>query len=208
MSQQPLTLLIHGGGMRSLVAAASLADRGRVAMVYLHDGRNADDFFHGCFQRQAERYGAVKRLDLVMPHAGVGAPEPGCGGTRSLRAVQALAAAVDMALDLKADRVIWPVQAGDDSEATSRAIEVVQIVDQLVRIEHEGLLRIETPLLDLTLRQLIEAGHQMGAPWDIARSCLSPTADPCGECAGCRLRHDAFSQAGIDDPLQLAPIHR
>lgn len=42
---------------------------------------------------------------------------------------------------------------------------------------------------------------QVRAPWHLAYSCAEGQAEPCGKCARCMLRAQAFEQAGVEDPL-------
>lgn len=208
MTSQPQTILIHGGGLRSLVAGATLSGATRLAMLFVRDSRVNRDRFHKAFERQADRYTVTRRLEVIAADAGPGGVEPGCSAPSTLRAVSVLAAAAEIALHHKAERLIWPVQAGDDMEALGRAVEALQLVEQMIRTGPDTSLRIEAPLLDLSLRQLVEVGHQMNVPWEMAQSCLTAAEEPCGECTGCRTRHDAFTAAGIEDPLHFAPAHR
>jgi 7-cyano-7-deazaguanine synthase len=63
-------------------------------------------------------------------------------------------------------------------------------------------LRIRTPLIDLSKREIIQLGHQLGVDYALTTSCYDP--DPsgaaCGRCDACRLRLDGFAAAGHPDP--------
>ena len=86
-------------------------------------------------------------------------------------------------------------------QAMAHATETILTVQQLVRFVHEADLSIETPLMELSDRQLLEVGHQLGVPWEMAQSCLNGAPDPCHKCAGCLWRKDIFTRAAIHDPL-------
>jgi 7-cyano-7-deazaguanine synthase len=64
-------------------------------------------------------------------------------------------------------------------------------------------IRIRTPLLDLTKRQIIELGHSLGVDYSITQSCYDPTesGEACGHCDACHLRLKGFSEAGMMDPV-------
>ena len=153
---------------------------------------------------QVERFGAVKQLELTMPHlrsaanaVDVESPTP---PRAPLADMQLITAAASVAIQNDAERLVWPIQPGDDFRMIAHVTETILMVQQLVRFVHDRDLEIETPLLELTDRQLVEVGHQMDVPWEMSRSCLMQTAEPCFRCAGCRWRAKAFSQASILDP--------
>ena len=64
--------------------------------------------------------------------------------------------------------------------------------------------------------EVIRRGAALGVPFELTLSCMSPPAPPegrapddarahhCGRCSKCRERHDAFVEAGVDDPTQYA----
>jgi 7-cyano-7-deazaguanine synthase len=67
-------------------------------------------------------------------------------------------------------------------------------------------IRIQTPLLDLTKREIIELGRSLNVDYSITLSCYDPTPEglACGHCDACRLRRKGFAEAGIPDPAPLA----
>jgi 7-cyano-7-deazaguanine synthase len=62
-------------------------------------------------------------------------------------------------------------------------------------------LHIETPLLKLSKKEIIEWGMRLGVPYDQTWSCYQGQKAPCGECDACRLRAKGFREAGYEDPL-------
>lgn len=63
-------------------------------------------------------------------------------------------------------------------------------------------IRIQTPLLHLSKRQIVELGHALGVDYAITLSCYdpSPSGDACGHCDACTLRLKGFAEAGAADP--------
>ena len=63
-------------------------------------------------------------------------------------------------------------------------------------------IRIRTPLLDLTKRQIVELGHSLGVDYAMTLSCYDPSAsgEACGHCDACTLRLKGFAEAGAHDP--------
>jgi 7-cyano-7-deazaguanine synthase len=66
--------------------------------------------------------------------------------------------------------------------------------------------RIRTPLIDLTKREIIELGLRLGVDYGMTTSCYdpSPNGAACGHCDACQLRLAAFAAAGAPDPARYA----
>ncbi len=69
-------------------------------------------------------------------------------------------------------------------------------------VEGTTRLRIQTPLLHLTKREIVEMGLRLGVDYSITLSCYDPAGEgeACGHCDACHLRLKGFSEAGIADP--------
>lgn len=205
MTQQLNTVALNGGGLGSLVVTASLAGKSRLAVLHLRGGRGRDELAYRAFLAQADRFEIEQRLEIVAPRLTSTEPrivEPEDGPPSALGTAQLLSAAASEAVRLKAEQLIWPVRVGEDFDAVAHVTETVQLVQQLVELGHDRSLRIETPLLEMSLAEAIEAGHQMRAPWELARSCRSRQQEPCEKCEGCLRRRDAFNALGLSDPLR------
>ena len=65
-------------------------------------------------------------------------------------------------------------------------------------------IRIETPLIDLTKAEIIQAGMRLGLDYSKTVSCYQADDEgrACGRCDSCRLRAVGFEQAGISDPTR------
>ncbi len=73
-------------------------------------------------------------------------------------------------------------------------------------VEDESIIKIHTPLIDLTKKEIIEKGDELGVDYSITHSCYDPNQDgiSCGFCDACKLRKQGFKSAGINDPLRYA----
>jgi 7-cyano-7-deazaguanine synthase len=71
-----------------------------------------------------------------------------------------------------------------------------------VESKGEPAIRIRTPLIDMSKRQIIELGLRLGVDYSITTSCYDPSAEgeACGRCDACQLRLRGFSEAGATDP--------
>lgn len=65
-------------------------------------------------------------------------------------------------------------------------------------------LSIQTPLIDLTKAEIIQAGTQLGVDYALTVSCYQAdsSGQACGVCDSCRLRKQGFADAGVTDPTR------
>jgi 7-cyano-7-deazaguanine synthase len=68
--------------------------------------------------------------------------------------------------------------------------------------------RIQTPLLHLTKRHIVELGLSLDVDYELTLSCYDPTADgrACGHCDSCQLRRRGFAEAGVADPTRYVGV--
>ncbi len=68
-------------------------------------------------------------------------------------------------------------------------------------------IRIHTPLIQMTKREIIARGIELGVDYGLTLSCYDPTIDgaACGRCDACALRRKGFEEAGVADPTRYQP---
>jgi 7-cyano-7-deazaguanine synthase len=71
-------------------------------------------------------------------------------------------------------------------------------------LAHE--LAIDAPFAGASKADVIRRGVGLGVPFELTLSCMSPKPGSvhCGTCSKCRERHDAFLEAGVEDPTSYA----
>lgn len=69
-------------------------------------------------------------------------------------------------------------------------------------------IRIQTPLMAMSKKEIIQKGTFLGVDYSKTHSCYDPLPDgrACGNCDSCRLRKKGFTDAGINDPTRYAHI--
>jgi 7-cyano-7-deazaguanine synthase len=63
-------------------------------------------------------------------------------------------------------------------------------------------IKLHTPLIQLYQEAIILQGLKLGVDYGLTVSCYQADEDghACGVCQSCRLRHNGFEAAGVDDP--------
>ncbi|MEE8348301.1 MAG: 7-cyano-7-deazaguanine synthase QueC [Acidobacteriota bacterium] len=62
-------------------------------------------------------------------------------------------------------------------------------------------IKIMTPLIHLSKKEIVEEGVKLGAPFQLTWSCYRNQEVSCGRCDSCLLRLRGFHEAGVSDPL-------
>lgn len=75
-------------------------------------------------------------------------------------------------------------------------------------VEGSTPIRIQTPLLQLSKREIVELGLSLGVDYSMTLSCYDPSPEgvACGHCDACQLRLKGFSEAGQVDPAPYTAI--
>ena len=63
-------------------------------------------------------------------------------------------------------------------------------------------IKIETPLQDLSKKEIVKLGSKLGAPLQFTHSCYQGGEKACGVCDSCKLRLQGFAEAGVEDPVE------
>jgi 7-cyano-7-deazaguanine synthase len=116
-----------------------------------------------------------------------------------------LSAAVSWAEVLGAKTVFIGAVEQDSSGYPDCRPAYYDAFNQLIRMgTKEGEIRVETPLIAMRKREIVELGVELGAPFHVSWSCYSGETEACGVCESCVLRLRAFREAGAVDPILYA----
>ncbi|MCW4005287.1 MAG: 7-cyano-7-deazaguanine synthase QueC [Candidatus Bathyarchaeota archaeon] len=85
-------------------------------------------------------------------------------------------------------------------EYYQRLNELMKITSK-VGIQYKIEMKIETPLLYMTKKEIAELGLKLKAPLDQTWSCYVGGEIPCQKCDSCKLRAQGFKELGVSDPL-------
>lgn len=204
-------MILHGGGLRSLVATAhtlSRAKPARVTLLHVADGRDAAEPRAEHVRRQADHY-TLRRVDELDRSYLYDQPtdqQPDGLPRAALAGAQFLLTAIAHAIDAGADELLWPIAVNSDTAATAAAQERQIVCTQLAEADALGLAQralpeVTMPLLGYRDAAVVELGSGLGVPWELAWCCVIKGATQCGSCPACRRRRAAFREAGVVDPV-------
>lgn len=106
-----------------------------------------------------------------------------------------------------ADRIYIGVNALDYSGYPDCRPEFIELFQQLadystkVAVQDKRRIVVETPLLNLGKKEVVQLGIKLNAPLQYTTSCYKGGEVACGICDSCLLRLKGFSEAGVADPI-------
>ncbi|WP_346354470.1 7-cyano-7-deazaguanine synthase QueC [Azotosporobacter soli] len=106
-----------------------------------------------------------------------------------------------------ADRIYIGVNALDYSGYPDCRPEFIELFQQLAdystkaAVQDKRRIVMETPLLHLGKKDVVELGVKLNAPLQFTTSCYNGGAVACGVCDSCLLRLKGFTEAGMKDPI-------
>jgi len=154
--------------------------------------------------------GSALTSDIAVPKAGV---DPGIPVTYvPARNTVFLSLALAWAEVLASSDVFIGVNAIDYSGYPDCRPEFIAAFAKMANlatksgVEGRTRLQIHTPLIELSKREIIQKGAELGVDFSLTHSCYDPDGHgrSCGLCDSCRLRLKGFKEAGLKDPLEYA----
>lgn len=225
-SARPRAVLCLSGGMDSCVCAALAARDHDLFAVHFSYGQRTEARELQAAQAIAEAVGVRDLLHLkidlfrqiggsALTDASIDVPdapaEDGSIGAEvpvtyvPFRNANFLSAAVSWAEVLGAPTVLIGAVEQDSSGYPDCRPAFYKAFNQLITAgTREGTIRVETPLIHLRKRQILDLGVEVGAPFHVSWSCYSGEHVACGVCESCVLRLRAFREAGRIDPIPYA----
>jgi len=110
---------------------------------------------------------------------------------------------------LGASEILIGVNALDYSGYPDCRPEFIAAFQEMARLatragveDSKTYIRIQTPLIEMSKKEIIQLGLSLGVDYSMTTSCYDPSAsgDACGECDACQLRLKGFADAGSSDP--------
>ena len=214
-------IILVSGGMDSCVTAA-IAKSKNVNLFFLHAsyGQRTQRRELRAFQNMADFYNVSDSLIIDMTHLSkiggssltdhkINIPTANLNSNNipnsyvPFRNANILSAATSWAEIINASRIyIGAVEEDSSGYPDCRRI----FFDFFEKTIESGTkpdtnIKIETPLISLSKKEIVQKGIKMSAPLDLTWSCYKRESKPCGKCDSCALRQRGFKLANEIDPI-------
>ena len=215
-----LAVVLASGGLDSCVTAAIAHEQWDLAMLHLSYGQRTQCRERHCFDHLADFFHARHRLvtnldhlariggsSLTDPSMEVAAPNLESHEVPSsyvpFRNAHLLTIAVSWAEVIGARRIFFGAVEEDSSGYPDCREAFVHAFNRLIELgtKPETNIVIETPLIHMDKRAIVERGLALEAPLHLTWSCYSREDKACGRCDSCALRLRGFYRAGRRDPI-------
>ena len=219
-------VVLLSGGMDSCVCAALAARDHQAAAVHVSYGQRTELRERRAFEAICDRLAIRNRLAVrnealraiggsALTDPGIAVPESHLLGKEipvtyvPFRNAHFLAVAVSWAEVLGAEKVYIGAVEPDSSGYPDCRPEYYRAFNEVVRAgTKDGTIQIVTPLIAMHKAEIVRLGLELNAPFDLTWSCYQREDRACGVCDSCVLRLRAFREAGAEDPIPYATLHR
>ena len=214
-------VILISGGMDSCVTAASAKADGYVSsFLHVNYGQRTQMRELKAFHDIAEHYMIEERFVVDISHfsiiggscltdKNIEIPDAKLDNLNipvsyvPFRNANILSAAVSLAEVLKAVAIYIGAVEEDSSGYPDCRRTFFDMFEEVIDsgTKPETKIKIVTPLITLTKKEIVEKGISLNTPLHLTWSCYKNEDTPCGKCDSCALRTRGFLQAGIKDPL-------
>ena len=232
MTERPKAVILVSGGMDSCVTAAIAKTSHRLAFLHAGYGQRTERKERQAFEAVADFFDVRERLIVQLDHLKkiggsaltderMNVPEaaphaPVAGNSIPItyvpfRNAHFLSVAVSWAEVIGASAIFIGAVAEDSSGYPDCRPEYYRVFEQLANVgtRPETEIAIVTPVIEMRKSAIVRKGIELGAPLDLTWSCYQYEDAACGVCDSCRLRLQAFNEAGVPDPIPYrVPVAR
>jgi len=223
MTEKPKGIVLLSGGMDSCVVTAIASQTHRLALLHASYGQRTEARERRSFEEIADFYAVRERLaisietfrqiggsaltdrDIAVPESGHSlAPDSGIPVTYvPFRNAHFLSAAVSWAEVIGASAIFIGAVEQDSSGYPDCRPQYYHAFAELIRqgTRPETRIEIVTPVIAMKKSEIVRRGTELKAPLDRTWSCYQFDDAACGTCDSCRLRLQAFADAGVVDPI-------
>jgi 7-cyano-7-deazaguanine synthase len=216
-------VVLASGGMDSCVAVAMVSREYELALLHLTYGQRTQRRELRSFHEIADHYHAPRRMVVSMEHLArighssltdeaipVTAANLQSSGIPTsyvpFRNANMLSVAVSWAEVIGAKAIVVGAVEEDSSGYPDCRKEFYTAFEEVIRTGTKPTthIRILTPVIDLSKKEIVLQGKAIDAPFHLTWSCYQREDVACGVCDSCALRLRGFAHAGVEDPLPYA----
>ena len=203
-----------------VTAASAISDGYKTAFLHINYGQRTESRELTAFNEIADHYHVKQKLVVDISHLAVIGGS--CLTDNKIEVPQAdlenpnipasyvpfrnaniLSTAVSWAEVLKAHAIFVGAVEEDSSGYPDCRRSFFDSFEQTIDIgtKPDTQIKIITPLITLSKKDIVEKGIVLEAPLHLTWSCYQNEDIPCGKCDSCALRASGFDEAGVRDPI-------
>jgi len=216
--KKELAIVLLSGGMDSTVCASIASQNYRLSFLHFQYGQKAQKKELECFYKLIEFFKPEKFQIVYLPFFKdfggssliseeleiLEKEEEGIPSTYvPFRNGIFLSIATAWAEVIGAKKIFIGVNEVDFSGYPDCRKIFIEKFNQAINVgtKPETQIEIETPVINLTKKEIVELGIKLNTPFHLTWSCYKGDEKACGKCDSCKLRLKAFKEAGIKDPI-------
>ncbi len=229
MREMKKAVMAMSGGLDSCVTAAIASGEYELALAHINYGQRTEQRELKAFNDIADFFRVSERLLIDFTHlkkiGGSSLTDNSIEVTAAdlenekipssyvpFRNANILTACVSWAEVIGAEAIFIGAVHEDSSGYPDCRPDFFEAFEKVVNIgtKPETHIKIVTPIINLTKKDIILQGIELKAPLHLTWSCYQSEDSACGVCDSCALRLRGFQQAGIDDPInyKIRPTYK
>lgn len=221
---KPKAVVMMSGGMDSSVCAAIALNEGYdVAALHVNYGQRTQERELRAFQEVTDYLGITQKMvvdigylakiggssltDTSIPISTANLENKEIPSSYvPFRNANILAIATSWAEVLGATALFIGAVEEDSSGYPDCRAEFFEAFEKMIAVgtKPETSIRIFTPLIHLSKKEIVLRGTELNAPLHLTWSCYSSDEEACGVCDSCALRLRGFAQARVVDKIKYA----
>lgn len=221
MKNKKSAVVLVSGGMDSCLTAAYAFKKYEPAFLHINYGQRTEKRELKAFNDIADYYGVKYRMTADINHlkkiGGSSLTDLNIEVSKAdlhsksvpssyvpFRNANMLAIAVSWAEVISAERIFIGAVEEDSSGYPDCRESFFRAFNKVIKngIKNTSKLKIETPIIHFSKKDIVLKSFEMNAPLHLTWSCYKNSTFACGECDSCALRLRGFRLAGRKDPVK------
>lgn len=215
-------IVLLSGGMDSLVTLGIARQKFDVYALHINYGQRTENRENLAFRKICAHYKIRNKMEIDISHLlkiggsaltdkSIKVPRPSHLREKGIpvtyvpfRNTNIISIAVSWAEVISAKKIFIGAVEEDSSGYPDCREKYFRAFNKLIELGTKpgSGIRIETPLIHLSKKEIVETGYRLKVPFQLSWSCYSQNEMACGKCASCLLRLNGFRLAGQKDPLR------
>ena len=224
-TNKELAVVAVSGGLDSCITTAIANKEFDLALVHINYGQRTESKELDSFHKIANYYNVKKKLVIDFAHfqkiGGSSLTDKEMQVSEAdlnnievptsyvpFRNANILSACVSWAEIINAKAIFIGAVHEDSSGYPDCRPEFFKSFEETVNLgtKPETKIKIETPIINLDKKEIIELGIKLKAPLELTWSCYSSEEEACGVCDSCALRLRGFQKLKVVDPIPYKEI--